>query len=167
MNKFFDAAGNPVADSASDAAGRAGVTAADLEKAGAASLAPGTGGAQDVLSRMTGKEIATDIAESWQKRWWRKAVAVSTRGVTTDIHDQIEDDPIVAAMHAHAEKFAPSVEFAFGYLQVFSAICVIFAHGAGEVGYMAGPLATVYEVWQKGALPAAGGKLGNVQSPLW
>ena len=32
---------------------------------------------------------------------------------------------------------------------------------------MAGPLATVYDVWQKGALPAAGGKLGNVQSPLW
>ena len=32
---------------------------------------------------------------------------------------------------------------------------------------MAGPLATVYEVWQNGALPSDGGKLGNVQSPLW
>ena len=32
---------------------------------------------------------------------------------------------------------------------------------------MAGPLATVYEVWQTGSLPHAGGKLGNVQSPLW
>jgi sodium-dependent phosphate transporter len=32
---------------------------------------------------------------------------------------------------------------------------------------MAGPLATVYEVWQTGSLPHAGGKLGNVASPLW
>ena len=79
---------------------------------------PGTGGTQDVLGRMTNKEIATELAESWQKRWWRKAVEVSTRGMTYDIHDQIEEDPIVAAIHAHAEKFSPSVEFAFGYLQV-------------------------------------------------
>ncbi len=33
-------------------------------------------------------------------------------------------------------------------LQVVSAVCVIFAHGAGEVGYMAGPLAVIYNVVQ-------------------
>lgn len=167
MKKFFDAAGNPIKDSVSESTAGGAMSKSDIEKAGTGSIAPGTGGAQDVLGRMTQKEIATNITESWQKRWWRKAVAVSTRGVTYDIHDQIEEDPVVAAIHAHAEKFAPSVEFAFGYLQVFSAICVIFAHGAGEVGYMAGPLATVYEVWQTGSLPHYGGKLGNVQSPLW
>lgn len=117
MTKFFDAAGNPIADSAREGGGH-GPTAADLEKAGTGSVAPGTGGAQDVLGRMTNKEIATGLAESWQKRWWKKAVEVSTRGVTCDIHDRIEEDPVVAAIHAHAEKFSPSVEFAFGYLQV-------------------------------------------------
>jgi phosphate/sulfate permease len=34
------------------------------------------------------------------------------------------------------------------YIQVISAICVIFAHGAGEVGYMSGPLAVIYNVVQ-------------------
>ena len=165
MRKFFDESGNTIKDSARDTVG--GLSASDIEKSGAASVTPGTGGAQDVLDRLGNKMIATNIADSWQKRWWKKAVDVSTRGVTCDIHDQIEEDPIVAAIHARAEKFAPNVEFAFVYLQVFSAICVIFAHGAGEVGYMAGPLATVYEVWQTGSLPHAGGKLGNVQSPLW
>jgi hypothetical protein len=29
-------------------------------------------------------------------------------------------------------------------VQVFSAICVIFSHGAGEVGYMAGPMTTIW-----------------------
>ena len=35
---------------------------------------------------------------------------------------------------------------------MFSAICVIFAHGAGEVGYMAGPLATIWDVYSTGKL---------------
>lgn len=46
-------------------------------------------------------------------------------------------------------------------LQVFSAICVVFAHGAGEVGYMAGPLATVWAVYTEGKLTK------NVAAPAW
>jgi sodium-dependent phosphate transporter len=30
--------------------------------------------------------------------------------------------------------------------QVFSAICVIFSHGAGEIGYMTGPLGAIWQV---------------------
>lgn len=45
--------------------------------------------------------------------------------------------------------------------QVFSAICVIFAHGAGEVGYMAGPLATIWDVYQNGKLSS------KVVPPVW
>jgi sodium-dependent phosphate transporter len=37
----------------------------------------------------------------------------------------------------------------------------MFAHGAGEVGYMAGPLATIWEVNQTGKLPK------NVVAPYW
>lgn len=46
-------------------------------------------------------------------------------------------------------------------MQVFSAICVIFAHGAGEVGYMAGPLATVWDVYNNGVLTK------TVKPPIW
>jgi len=67
------------------------------------------------------------------------------RGVEYDVH-HVEDDPLVAAIHANAEKWDPDTEFVFGFLQVVSAICVIFAHGAGEVGYMAGPLAVIYNI---------------------
>ena len=41
----------------------------------------------------------------------------------------IEKDVKLTEMHAAAELFEPRVEYAFSYLQVFSAICVIFAHG--------------------------------------
>jgi sodium-dependent phosphate transporter len=40
-------------------------------------------------------------------------------------------------------------------LQVFSAICVIFAHGAGEVGQMAGPLAAIYDIYTNGELSSS------------
>ena len=42
----------------------------------------------------------------------------------------VEEDPVVAAIHANAEVFDPKAEAVFRYLQVFSAICVTFSHGA-------------------------------------
>ena len=69
--------------------------------------------------------------------------------------------PEVQALQDRAEVFDSKTERVFGVLQVFSAICVMFAHGAGEVGYMAGPLATIWEVNQTGKLPK------NVTAPLW
>lgn len=46
-------------------------------------------------------------------------------------------------------------------MQVFSAVCVIFAHGANEVGYMTGPLSTIYTVYETGSLPS------KVAPPIW
>jgi solute carrier family 20 (sodium-dependent phosphate transporter) len=45
--------------------------------------------------------------------------------------------------------------------QVFSAICVVFSHGAGEVGYMAGPLGTILYVIRDGELPS------KFEPPIW
>ena len=70
-------------------------------------------------------------------------------------------NPEIAALQERAEVFDAKTERVFGVLQVFSAICVMFAHGAGEVGYMAGPLATIYAVNQTGKLPS------KVEAPIW
>ena len=51
-------------------------------------------------------------------------------------------------LHDGAEKFDPRTETAFKFLQIFSACCVMFAHGAGEVGYMAG-------AWDRGGSASA------------
>lgn len=45
-----------------------------------------------------------------------------------------------------AEKFDRESEFVFSFMQVCTAIAVIFAHGANEVGYASGPLSTIYDV---------------------
>ena len=49
----------------------------------------------------------------------------------------------------NAEIFDPKAEAIFAYLQVFSAICVMFAHGAGEVGCVRGCLVGGWGVQSK------------------
>lgn len=46
-----------------------------------------------------------------------------TYGTQVDIHEVVQEDPIIAAIHANAEVFSPKVEFAFSYLQVSVASC--------------------------------------------
>ncbi|KAG6552745.1 hypothetical protein Mapa_005693 [Marchantia paleacea] len=92
---------------------------------------------------------------------WQKFSKAATHGMDVDIHQVVTDDQKIGDIHEAAERFEPRVEYAFSYLQVFSAICVIFAHGAGEVGYMAGPLATIWDVYLKGQLSK------TVKPPVW
>ncbi len=70
-------------------------------------------------------------------------------------------DEKVENIHKRAEQFDPMTEKLFGFLQIFSATCVMFAHGAGEVGYMAGPLATIYDVYSTGKLQK------TINAPIW
>jgi len=90
--------------------------------------------------------IAGPAEEPAKKAGLAKFKDAALRGVNYDIDKAIEEDPVVAAIHANARQWDPDTEYIYGFLQVISAICVIFAHGAGEVGYMAGPLAVIYNV---------------------
>jgi hypothetical protein len=54
---------------------------------------------------------------------WEKVTYVFTYGLKVDIHDVVEEDPVVAAIHAHAERFDPKTEYAFSYLQVCPPTC--------------------------------------------
>lgn len=105
---------------------------------------------------------AVDAVESGLvKTYSQKFMKAIMHGTSYDIHEHIEEDELVAAMHKSAEVFDPKAEYIFSFLQVFSAICVVFAHGAGEVGYMAGPLATIWDFYQHGAISK------KVTPPIW
>jgi hypothetical protein len=62
----------------------------------------------------------------WYKKALRATKEAALYGTSVDIHKVVEEDELVAAMHANAEVFDPKTELVFGYLQVFSAIAVIF-----------------------------------------
>ena len=95
---------------------------------------------------------AVPVNQNNLQKWGSKAWKAATYGLNVDIHDVVKTSATVGAIHESAEVFEPRVEYAFMYLQVFSAICVIFAHGAGEVGYAAGPMSTILHVYREGKL---------------
>ena len=53
-------------------------------------------------------------------------------------------------MHEAAEVFDNDAEAVFRYIQVFTAICDSFAHGANDVSNAMGPFMTVYAVYHAG-----------------
>jgi sodium-dependent phosphate transporter len=53
-------------------------------------------------------------------------------------------------MHERAEVFDNDAEAVFRYIQVFTAICDSFAHGANDVANAMGPFMTVYAVYHAG-----------------
>ncbi|CAN0424093.1 unnamed protein product [Pylaiella littoralis] len=77
-----------------------------------------------------------------------------------DIHSSVKDSEYVSAIHDNAEKFDPRAEEAFKYVQVFTAICDSFSHGANDVANAMGPFAGIYLVYTSGAVESEG-NLGN------
>jgi sodium-dependent phosphate transporter len=48
----------------------------------------------------------------------KKASKAALYGTSVDIHQTVEEDPMIAALHERAEKFDERAEHVFGYLQV-------------------------------------------------
>ena len=53
----------------------------------------------------------------------------------------------VISIHKNAEKFDKRNEEMFKYLQVFTAICDAFSHGANDVANAIGPFAVIYTIY--------------------
>lgn len=81
--------------------------------------------------------------------------------LTVDVHEDVYKDAYVAALHANAEVFDPRTEEVYKYLQVFSACCVSFAHGANDVANAIGPLAGIWYVYRNYKVASEG------ETPKW
>jgi phosphate/sulfate permease len=127
------------------------VVAADVDKADADGL--------DTIA------VAADDAPQGRaaklRAYMKRARDAAMHGMEVDVHAIVEEDELVAAIHANAEVFDEKAETVFSYMQVFSAICVIFAHGAGEVGYMSGPLGAIFSIIRSGSLSS------STSPPIW
>jgi len=88
----------------------------------------------------------------WLKR---KAADVPTED-DIELPDKIfngeKEATCVAAIHENAEKFDVRTEELFKYLQIFTAICDSFSHGANDVANAIGPFAVIWAIFQAGEL---------------
>ncbi|GAA6003426.1 hypothetical protein JCM10207_000329 [Rhodosporidiobolus poonsookiae] len=93
---------------------------------------------------------------------------VFTHGLTYDIHRAqagqagTSEGKRIDAMYARARQYPNEVEACFSFVQVLTACCNSFAHGANDVANAVGPFAVIYHVWSTGELA---GKKAPV--PVW
>lgn len=97
--------------------------------------------------------------------WWFVKWLV-LRGVDQDIVSSQSDKSVIAGdveeIHARARHYDNRTEFLYTFLQVMTAAAASFTHGANDVANAVGPYASIYQIWQSGAIP---GKKSPV--PLW
>ena len=55
----------------------------------------------------------------------------------------------VIKIHENAERFDPKIEEMFKYLQIFTASCDSFSHGANDVANAIGPFAAIYLIYRE------------------
>lgn len=111
-----------------------------------------------------GKQVdsgSTSGSEEAPKGFFGRVKAQLKYSLNADVHEDVDKDETVAAMHANAEVFPPATEQVFKYLQVFTACCVSFAHGANDVANAIGPFAGIWYVYNNYNVSS------NADTPKW
>ncbi|CAN0347857.1 unnamed protein product [Pylaiella littoralis] len=158
--------------------GASGLGLDDTHFSTAAGWALGLGGGvgllmiPTVLPRMK-RTIATKFNADGTLRWVRHESNLAaghdaTTGIIgfvqhqldQDVHASVKDSKYINAIHENAEKFDPRTEEAFKYVQVFTAICDSFSHGANDVANAMGPFSGIFLVYTTGKVSEEG-DLGN------
>lgn len=62
----------------------------------------------------------------------------------------VQDDAVVQAIHDNAEKFDEKTELSMRYLQILTACCDAFAHGANDVANSIGPFGSMIVIFKTG-----------------
>eukprot|EP00873_Tetraselmis_striata_P015205 jgi/Tetstr1/435469/TSEL_024375.t1 len=83
------------------------------------------------------------------------------KGANHDVHTALDDDKDVHEIHEFSEKFDPKTEESFKYLQVFTAICDSFSHGANDVANSIGPFAAIWAIYSNTGLAK------KSEVPIW
>eukprot|EP00198_Chlamydomonas_reinhardtii_P006440 XP_001695776.1 sodium/phosphate symporter [Chlamydomonas reinhardtii] len=73
--------------------------------------------------------------------------AIVLHGTRVNVHDALETDMTAQAIHLAAEVFDPDTEYAFRYLQVITAMCDSFSHGANDVANAVGPFCAIWYIY--------------------
>eukprot|EP00640_Fibrocapsa_japonica_P001165 CAMPEP_0113938742 /NCGR_PEP_ID=MMETSP1339-20121228/5168_1 /TAXON_ID=94617 /ORGANISM="Fibrocapsa japonica" /LENGTH=435 /DNA_ID=CAMNT_0000942003 /DNA_START=8 /DNA_END=1312 /DNA_ORIENTATION=+ /assembly_acc=CAM_ASM_000762 len=69
-----------------------------------------------------------------------------------DTHSSLKTDQKVMALHDKSEKFDEKAEQVFKSMQVFTACCDAFGHGANDVANSIGPYAAIYTIYKNNAV---------------
>lgn len=123
------------------------------------------------LNKLDGISVEVEMQEQEQKQEQDKEIKqnplnINRRGgnlisktfkhihdsVNYNIDQDVTSSKRVSDIHENAEKFDGKTEESFKYLQIFTAICDSFSHGANDVANSIGPFAAIYLIWSSGKI---------------
>ena len=78
-----------------------------------------------------------------------------------DNNEIIKSDETVMSIHENAEKFDPKTEISMRYLQIITACCDAFAHGANDVANSIAPFGAIWAIYESGEVSSKKNDLGN------
>jgi len=117
------------------------------------------------LSKDTANGInVKSLKFKWDSYMSKVKGAVMT-SLNADPHASIDKDEVVNAIHNNAEKFDQDTEMMFRYIQIFTAICDSFAHGANDVANAIGPYMALYAIYKAGKVESK--TKGAEDDALW
>ena len=123
--------------------GKQSAGANSMESGGAVSSAPPSPPASPPAGK---SEEAAEPATMGGKAWaWTKKATMTS--LNADPHASVEQSETVKAIHANAEKFDPMTEDYFKFIQIFTAICDSYAHGANDVANAMAPFMAVWSIY--------------------
>jgi len=80
----------------------------------------------------------------------QKCLTTIKNNINYDIRGEIINNEHVKYIHDNSEKFDEKTEESFKYLQIFTAICDSFSHGANDVANAIGPYAAIISIYMDG-----------------
>jgi len=75
-----------------------------------------------------------------------------TYSMNVDVKEAVKTDARVSEIHQNTEAFDVRTEEFFKYIQIFTAICDSFAHGANDVANAMGPFMGIYAIYVSGSV---------------
>ena len=81
--------------------------------------------------------------------------------LNVDKREIIEGDETVMNIHENAEKFDDRTEISMRYLQIITACCDAFAHGANDVANSIAPFGAIWAIYESGEVSKKKNDLGD------
>lgn len=107
----------------------------------------------------SGKKADSDV-EKESKSVKETLIDIFIGPITKDVLSLDTDRQIT--LHSESEKYDERTERLFSFLQVVTATCASFSHGANDLANALSPMATVYAIWSTGVLPDK-----KFEIPIW
>ncbi|KAK3312837.1 phosphate-repressible phosphate permease [Apodospora peruviana] len=97
----------------------------------------------------------------WRVKW------LLLRGIDQDVVNMQNKKDVLSGdveeIHAHAAHYNNKAEYMYSFLQIMTAATASFTHGANDISNAIGPYATVFQIWNEGALPVK----DKAEVPIW